>query len=302
MKSTKYIYAAAFLLTMGFYGCDKIEGGEGSQFDDLSNVNTGQKVLIEEFTGIKCGNCPEGADMIKKLLAKYPDQVVPVSIHLGFFASPLKKTASNPDSFTTDFRTVMGSKMDQYYKIDASGGYPCSFISRVTRDGKMLMSKSSWSTEVVKSITKVPTYDISIENTYDEDSASFETKIGVKFLKSQNIDNVNLVVYLVEDSIMNWQTDYRKSPDHIRYLQRHVFRYSLTGTDLGFLGLPLGSGEIVKSAIITRSFEGKIPNTLTTKQESLKKAYNCYIVAFLVDKVSGAVLQVNEEKITEYQP
>ena len=39
-----------------------------------------KKVLLEEFTGARCGNCPMGSYYIDSMLAKYPD-LITVSLH-----------------------------------------------------------------------------------------------------------------------------------------------------------------------------------------------------------------------------
>ena len=46
-----------------------------------------KKVLIEEFTGVRCVNCPEGSEKIETLLAIHGERLVAVSIHAGFFAT-----------------------------------------------------------------------------------------------------------------------------------------------------------------------------------------------------------------------
>jgi len=45
-------------------------------------------VLLEEFTGKGCTNCPKGSREIENLLAIYDSNLVVVSIHAGFFANP----------------------------------------------------------------------------------------------------------------------------------------------------------------------------------------------------------------------
>ncbi len=45
-------------------------------------------VLLEEFTGKGCTNCPKGSRELENLLTQFPNNLVAVSLHAGFFANP----------------------------------------------------------------------------------------------------------------------------------------------------------------------------------------------------------------------
>ena len=50
-------------------------------------------VLIEEFTGKGCTQCPKGSRELENLLTLFPDNLVAVSIHAGPFANPAYERA-----------------------------------------------------------------------------------------------------------------------------------------------------------------------------------------------------------------
>ena len=55
------------------------------------NVSTepqNKKALIEEFTGINCGNCPDGHAIAAKLQLAQPENVYTIAIHAGHYAEP----------------------------------------------------------------------------------------------------------------------------------------------------------------------------------------------------------------------
>lgn len=274
-----------------FYGCDKIEGPNGSQYDDLSNINTGQKVFIEEFTGHTCGNCPAGALEIKKLLEKYPDQLIAASVHIGFFA----KTNKSP--YTYDFNTEAGAEMDNLFKIDASGGYPSAFVNRETINGTKIVNKSSWSSEISKILATLPTFKIDIKNSYSESANEVTSKVIVTALKSVNIENLNLVVYLTEDSVVQWQKDYTKTEDDIQfYVHNHVLRQCPTGP----LGVALGNKTLIKNEVVEKTFTNKLERISTvTKVPQTFRVKHCSVIAFVADKNSYSIKQVGEEKVIQ---
>ena len=103
-----YIIYLSFILTT-LIACDKIEqdefllDGGGVEIDTTTFV---KKVLIEDFTGHTCQNCPQAADEIHTLqqISAYQGKIVAIGIHAGFFA----ETNTN---FPTDFRTPEGTEV-----------------------------------------------------------------------------------------------------------------------------------------------------------------------------------------------
>ena len=52
--------------------CDKIE--EGEYIKDGSSIWYGRKIVVLDFTGHKCGNCPKGHKALSLLEEKYGEQ------------------------------------------------------------------------------------------------------------------------------------------------------------------------------------------------------------------------------------
>ena len=92
-------------------------------FEETSNIV--QKVLIEDFTGHKCQNCPEAAEELHILQDSYENQVIGIAIHAGFFAEPNSAVAP---FLTTDFRTEKGTEIHDFFGANA---YPVGMVNRV---------------------------------------------------------------------------------------------------------------------------------------------------------------------------
>ena len=86
-----------------------------------------KRVLIEEFTGRKCPNCPTGAQTIANIQAYYEGRVVAVAIHAGMYAMPTGSAFSD-----MDFRTEAGNTYNDTYSPQ---GYPAAMVDRKTFDG-----------------------------------------------------------------------------------------------------------------------------------------------------------------------
>ena len=80
-----------------------------------------RKVLVEEFTGVRCVNCPAGASELDNLRGIYGDRLVVVSVHAGEFSPPFSDSRF-------DFRTPEGEALEK--RLGAPLGYPTAVINR----------------------------------------------------------------------------------------------------------------------------------------------------------------------------
>ena len=105
---------------------------------DFSVPKGDRNVLIEEFTGVRCVNCPNGAKIIEEMVAEFGDRVVPISIHHGFFAKPLKQSKS-------DLNCHCGYG-DAVTETLGKGpiGYPAAVINRQKLGSKLFPNKNEW--------------------------------------------------------------------------------------------------------------------------------------------------------------
>ena len=88
---------------IAFSACDKIDSDnfiDGEIIVQPEDID--RKILIEDFTGHKCQNCPDAAAEIHNIQNTFPNQVVAIAIHAGYFSEPNPPQAPY---LTTDFRT-----------------------------------------------------------------------------------------------------------------------------------------------------------------------------------------------------
>lgn len=271
--------------------CDKVE----KPYKEVSNVvptDTGshadlsiRKVIIEDFTGHTCGNCPEAHREVQQLVQLYGEKLIPIAIHCGFFSKP--KTSGI--KYLYDFRTETGN----YYGGDGSAAtgfyniqsYPTGLVNSVSPD--KLAAFSTWGSTVDSILDTKSKIGIEIESTCDTVSKSLSVKIKTSALEDQTLD-IYLITFVVEDSIVNWQTDYslNPAPDVSNYLHRHVLRKGLSN--------PMG--DQIKNGPFPR-------NTFIEKEFSINYAgkdwvsSRLYIVAFVYDFATKEILQAGEKKV-----
>jgi hypothetical protein len=85
MKSKIFFSSLICLL---FAACDHIDENDRLIYVEPESVK--RCVLLEDFTGQKCVNCPRGTEVIEQLQETYPDNVIAVGWNRAYW-----KTTSN---------------------------------------------------------------------------------------------------------------------------------------------------------------------------------------------------------------
>lgn len=243
-----------------------------------------RKVLIEDYTGHTCGNCPFAGAEAEKLRNKYPDQVVTVAVHAGYFAETKSKI------YTYDFRTTAGNEYDVFFGISAKGN-PNGMINRVDFPQNLhIKDYTTWEALVDAQVALAPEADISIINEFDISKSKLCSHIQSVFLNSTQDTTYNLVVLLTEDSIVKPQKFYTPPVDSLTYVHHHVLRAAMNGEK--------GKGETIFSGKI--SADSTVIKNSSIKIDPIKWDYKkCSVVAFLYNTQTQRILQVEEKKVVE---
>lgn len=188
---------------------------EGPFIDDYNSyINPDKKVLIEDFTGHKCPNCPNAARELDAISAIYPGQIIGMAIHVGSFAKPTPIIGAPYDY---DFRTNSGDVVDNAFG-NISEALPRGMVNRAGYPENHKLGTGEWATTVANELKKEVAFKIYI--------SSNESSISITSEVQKNINgDYNLVVCLTESSIINWQQDGGNSVED--YQHNHVLRTEL---------------------------------------------------------------------------
>lgn len=180
-------------------------------------------VLIEDFTGQRCMNCPAATQTIYELQEAYgTSNVVAVAIHSGSFA---KLASGKPCPLMTEIG-------DEYYNYWGFDYQPVGLVNR-----KRGSDYSNWAAMVYDELGKMASLNISTMVEYDTKSRS--AKIDVKTNGFSNSVKGKLQVWLTEDGITSYQ--YMPDGNNKDYVHNNVFRDAVNGiwgTDFN-----IGKGE-----------------------------------------------------------
>ncbi|MFH2141566.1 MAG: Omp28 family outer membrane lipoprotein [Bacteroidota bacterium] len=256
--------------------CDKVEKPYA---EEGVWISTGKKVLIEEFTGFKCGNCPSAHEIIKTLSEKYGDQVIPVAIHVGWYADTI--VSGDPN-----FKTGIGDTLNNKFKAE-DNGLPVGMINRFKTDNNYLISPGSWASVIDSALRSYPKANIIIENQYDTVTRVLTTTISTEVLQKLN-GEIYLVAYILEDSIVGKQLTYTPSNEWIPdYMHRHVLRGHING----IWGEKVAEGETP----IGNTFEKQYTSTLDDDWNQKK----CHIVAYIYIRETLEIIQAETKYVIE---
>lgn len=215
MKIRKMIYTAAFAaMAIAFGSCTPID--ENDRLIEVDKPQAQRAVLIEDFTGQWCPNCPNAATEIESLMETYgSDVVIPVAIHSG------------PQGFqggTAEIPGLMTDLGNEYYNKYGIDYQPQGVIDKGNKQ-----AYTAWAAAVRAELQKTALLSIAIDNDFAETTRQLTIRTTLTSVKG--IDGVSgkLQLWLVEDGIKSIQI----MPDgsyNQGYIHNHVFRDAVNGT------------------------------------------------------------------------
>ena len=256
----KYILPLYLIASlMMFVACDHID--ESERLIHVPMQPAKRVVLLEDFTGQQCVNCPTGSEVIEQLLKAYPDNVIAVGIHSG----PL---GFKGNSNNIGLATELG---DEYYYHWDLEYQPVGLIDR-----HGAVNYTDWTKEVEEELQKESSLEMDLSATISDDQIIItvnETALSAGI-------NGKIQVWLLEDGI----TASQKMPGgsvNKEYVHNHVLRAAVNGT--------WGEGCAPKEGeTLTQTYSQAIDAAWDTA--------NLSIVAFVYD--DSGVLQAVKTKVT----
>lgn len=237
-----------------------------------------KKVLMEEFTGVRCVNCPQAKIEIDNLQSEnlFGEKFIAVAYHAGFFSRPYNNSKNN-------YRTDQGDVLIEF--LDQPIGFPSGVINRKLFSGEadlQIEAFATWGGFVGQELEEAAMMSLDLATTYNASNRILNVSVGITPL--QNIsDDLNLSILITEDDIV----DVQLTPEGIveDYAQTHVFRTMITNT----------LGDPITDALVANQSTSNIYSFILPTEWV---AENCKVVAFVHQAIeSKEVLQVEEVAI-----
>lgn len=292
MKSLRNLGILA-VAAFAFASCDYVSVPQqtGNQGGGGGGTGVTRRVLLEDYTGHFCPNCPRGAEMIDSIHHIYEDDVIAISIHAGDFAKPGPEygipNGAPSNSFPEDFRTPPGDEWNTYFNLFA---YPLGMINRTpnAQSTNLLNVHSDWLTMVAAELAKAPTADLEITPTYNAATRTLNVTVDGKLLVDSS-GTFMIKTVLTEDSVYEWQMDQDLTPQYIQYYHNHMLRGAIDYPSSGW-GDQVLTGTISAQTTFTKTYTGYTVNNNWNDN-------HLYIVSFLYDDANKQVLQAAKVKL-----
>ena len=260
------------------------EGITDTTYVAATEAAQARNVLIEEFTGASCTNCPAGHDVVKNLIAANPDRIVALAYHTldggGIFQPIDKKGVKSLYDFRTEEATQIGKNI-----YEGLQSIPTAGIDRAKVGTSLLISRPQWASETNKRLLVAPMANMYLTSTYS--AADKKVKVNVKVVYTSDVTSKNSInLGVVESKIV----DAQEFSDRIEvnYEHNHIFRKALTP----YNGYPVLDSITTKKAGRVYEF-----NYVFTPDEKWNLD-NCYVIAY-VNNTTGTkeILQAKEVKL-----
>ncbi|HLG34620.1 MAG TPA: Omp28-related outer membrane protein [Bacteroidia bacterium] len=312
---------AAFAVSVLFFACDEVDppytipdntntANDSSCIFDAAGPATYRKVLVEDYTGHLCGNCPYAAGVIANTLHPlYGDTLIAVGVHASPFSQftetcppalyPPGAAAFAP-VYTEDFRTVAGEAWLSFFAVPNN---PKGMVSRIDYPTTHVKSPTAWAAATASIIGQPADVGIQIINTYNSSTGNLTVCIKTTYLAAFS-GTYYLSVLLLEDSIHAWQEDYTIDPpsgvpplyqNDTNYIHRHVMRGAINsefGVQLNTA--PVAAGDTVRNSYIINLLS--LPASMNTTNPAVNVA-RCSVVAFVYNNTTKEILQAEEAEV-----
>lgn len=215
-------------------GCDAVERPDRWR-EDPAPIVPRRNVLLVDFTGQRCSNCPAAADLLHSLTAGPAGaRIIAVSVHGGALAL---STDASP-------RGLAGPDARRLTDEARVSSWPQGTVDRPV--GGTLLRPSAWNAALAERLALAADADAAAQQSLMADAhVALATRTLSYTLRPRHLTDAAgqadaetyLHLWLVEDSITAPQT-LADGTERADYLHRHVLRLDLTGPSAHRLAAP----------------------------------------------------------------
>jgi hypothetical protein len=232
----------------------------------VSTTPENRKVVLEEFTGVRCTFCPDGHKRAQEMKDANKGKVFLINVHAGSFATP--------GAGDLDLRTPEGTALD-----NAAGtlGYPNGSVNR--NKSPWNSSRNAWASEGTGIMGESSPVNVYVKSSVDYTTRTLTTEVEVYYTAAGKSTN-RLSIALLQNELLGPQvggtTFYPENYYNNQYIHNHAFRRFITSN--GVDGETLDS--TTSGAYIYRKFTTVLPAKIGPIDLDINKME---VVAFVTD-------------------
>ena len=302
----KFAFEKPLPLTVGVTNTYKIlmeVDGEQTQITKTMNDLVFQpikRVVLEEYTGRDCVNCPLGIVAIDNLKKRFDDKFLPIAIH-GYTGDPLGvgleayygylKLNEAPSATIDRSETI-------YYPTVSAGTGNYYLSAAAVKEEMGLETDDLWSDYVEKEILKSPEAEVTATIDYDEATHTIKVPASVRYAMNAENQNVNLFAVLVEQEVpaAYQKNDFASINSDVllpwsaggKYASAYVTDFNYEDVCRGTWGNTyMGTSGLLPSTIVAGQ-EYKVNDIQFVLPEKTDiKANDCQVIVMMIDANTG---------------
>ena len=275
----------------------------------VSTTAENKNVVLEQFTGIYCGFCPDGHAIGNALYAANPGDVFLSRIHAGGYSNP--NGPSDPD-----FQTIYGGAIDA-----ASGlaGYPAGTVNRRNFEsngispqgssGTTALSRGDWAAALAVVTGESSYVNVAAQANYDMSTGILTVNSESYFTSNSTASSNSLHVKITQNNTPGPQSGAQNyNPSQIiigpwspTYNHQYMFRHLMDGANgLAFTTTSAGT-------FTPNTHTWNVPTNLSAGQTTSGyfpnlDPINMSAIVFITDDASGEIVTGNETVVVPVFP
>ena len=275
---------ALFFISLN--SCDKISTPyaamkHGNIKDTVFNwdtVNPVRRVLLEDYTGHKCVNCPEATIAARAMENQYAGRLIVIEVHAGYYALP------GSGDYSLDLRSEAGEAWNNEFAIVNN---PSGMVNRKKFGNSNVLVSDLWTSSVAQIIGTPPDAEMIMTCSSDTNTRIVKPVIYTRFINPL-AGTYKIILCVLESNIIGAQKNNNPSvgptPDWFNYTFDDVVRGSVNGT----------WGEILTTSVNTSTtYMGRFSFTLNPAW----KFINCHLLAIVYNEETKEIVQSGKLKI-----
>lgn len=285
MKKLLSLAGLVFLFGCTEKGVEVTPRVEGGDTTFTAGVEPAQqrKVVMEEFTGVTCPNCPAGHTVVANLQAQYPGRLLAVSYYVNGLGQSKPVEGATLKDFRTEDATAVGSSI-----FGGVPSLPSASIDRVPVNGITLPAYNVWAGAVAARMAIASPANVQVTSAWESGDRTAIIRVRIAYTAPVSKKQA-LTLILVENDLV----DAQEYPDRIDtfYTFKHVLRDVITSN----------TGEALLDEFSTKEAGRVYERTFVYPVSGEWNAERCRLVAILhnAEGSDREVVQAGEGKVVE---
>lgn len=230
----------------------------------VSTEPSNRNVIIEEFTGVNCGYCPDGHRIVREYEEANPGRVFGINIHQGNFAA----------MYTTQWGNAIANQT-------GLNGYPSGTVNRHRFGGTATALGRDRFVNAGNQIQAMPSFvNVAAQASIDLTTRTLTVNVEVYYTGDAETGTNLLNVALLQDSIIGPQSGASSNPTQVtadgKYIHMHMLRHLLTGQWGDTVSVE--EGVIPQGTLVQRTYTCDLPSYMS---DAIVKLNHLNVVVFV---------------------